>query len=271
MEKNEDLAADPSASKERNQKGRSRNITIAYYIIAIIAVVVAAVGLSLYFLGHSSNSLYLLLSGNKVFGINSLSNATAQKLSGISKLNVTFSGTVSVTTVNGTELLYSSVLDLQKYYNSSYIRENISSRYLNASVFMVFNSSTKYLCTRVGNSTLSCHNTIINITFADELLSLFYNTSAFGMGNKTISMQIESLKDSNYNSMPCVLVKAHGSINASIGLNLTTCISEEYYLPLNVTYIETAQLGKLTESTYETSLSSNARSPMSYLPANSIV
>ncbi len=274
MEKNDD-ASNHQAS-QMSQKRGSRSI-IAYYIIAITAIAIAGVAFSLYFIGHSGNgsALYSLISKNKTFAINPLASAATKALSAINKLNMTFSGTVnlirfnSTNGTNSTELLYSYVIDMQKYYDSFYVSDNISSKYINASVFMIFNSSAKYLCGRVGNSTLSCRTTPINLTFTQELLGLFYNSSSF-MANRNFSMDIVSIKDSSYGSMPCVLVKAHGSINASVGVNLTTCISNEYYLPLNVTYVGTAPLGMIIATTHETSISDNARPPMSYLPANSI-
>ena len=224
--------------------------------VAIVIVVVAVLLLS----SHSSTGLVSVLPPGKTVSLKQLGSLVLQHLNSTSQLNVSYSAVALLTLEgsaggsggSGVTMTVPFEVSLLKYRNSS--RLSISAVGVpivgNFSLVAIRNNSrSSYVCTKSALSsflnssapaTYTCSRSNASVTS-----SLLNSSSSFGVSSAASSLNSITLKAvglRSYKGEQCVLVSGEGNATVNgtagaaahrIGYNITSCLSNIYYVPLN--------------------------------------
>ena len=265
LQNNANMPSNTSSSMQGSQgsvKQKSNNGMLIKAIAALIIIVIVA------YLAYSftkptySNPVIALLSTNKPVSMVAVVNAMINTVNATNKLNVSYTGTVelhidssltgSISTSAPIELSY------EKYYNISRISFGISGVPLvgNMSTVIIKNGSTLYTCSKTSFSGLLTSNS--NYTCIRNLNTTISQIQTPGISNitnttKELNITVHGVREISNNKITCYLMQGSGKLNiplnntnsspfvgvlksggANVTYNLTSCISTQYGIPINV-------------------------------------
>jgi len=262
LQSNANTPSNTSSSMQGSVKQKSNNGMLIKAIAALIIIVIVA------YLAYSftkptySNPVIALLSTNKPVSMVAVVNAMINTVNATNKLNVSYTGTVelhidssltgSISTSAPIELSY------EKYYNISRISFGISGVPLvgNMSAVFIKNGSTLYTCSKTSFSGLLTSNS--NYTCTRNLNTTISQIQTPGISNitnttKELNITVHGVKEISNNKITCYLMRGSGKLNiplnninsspfvgvlksggANVTYNLTSCVSTQYGIPINV-------------------------------------
>ena len=261
LQNNANTPSNTSSSMQGSVKQKSNNGMLIKAIAALIIIVIVA------YLAYSftkpaySNPVIALLSTDKPVSMVAVVNAMINTVNATNKLNVSYTGTVELYT----SLLKSSIsasapieLSYEKYYNISRISFGISGVPLvgNMSTVIIKNGSTLYTCSKTSFSGLLTSNS--NYTCTRNLNTTISQIQTPGISNitnttKELNITVHGVKEISNNKITCYLMQGSGKLNiplnntnsspfvgvlksggANVTYNLTSCVSTQYGIPINV-------------------------------------
>jgi hypothetical protein len=242
----EEKTAEVKAEVQDTVKGSSARFP--FLTVLLVAVPVAVLVVVLVLSSGETNPLANTLSGNAT--LNGVLSTIAQKVNSTPKINVSYTGTETITIASGkdagTSIKVLTTLEYQKYYNNS--RITITARGVpligNVSVVEIsLANKSLYTCGSFSVSDgFDCQPIASNISgIAKSYLALgdLPNSTSDSRGG----VVIKKLGTSSYNGDPCYLVVINttrplniSSTNATF--NAKACLSEQYYIPSNLSFSE---------------------------------
>ena len=267
LQNNANMPSNTSSSMQGSVKQKSNNGMLIKAIAALIIIVIVA------YLAYSftkptySNPVIALLSTNKPVSMVAVVNAMINTVNATNKLNVSYTGNVELHIV---ELHINSFLtgslstsapiefSYKKYYNISRISFGISGVPLvgNMSAVFIKNGSTLYTCSKTSFSGLLTSNS--NYTCTKNLNTTISQIQTPGISNitnttKELNITVHGVKEISNNKITCYLMRGSGKLNiplsntnsspfvgvlksggANVTYNLTSCVSTQYGIPINV-------------------------------------
>ena len=262
LQNNANMPSNTSSSMQGSVKQKSNNGMLIKAIAALIIIVIVA------YLAYSftkptySNPVIALLSTNKPVSMVAVVNAMINTVNATNKLNVSYTGNVelhinsfltgSLSTSAPIEFSY------KKYYNISRISFGISGVPLvgNMSAVFIKNGSTLYTCSKTSFSGLLTSNS--NYTCTKNLNTTISQIQTPGISNitnttKELNITVHGVKEISNNKITCYLMRGSGKLNiplsntnsspfvgvlksggANVTYNLTSCVSTQYGIPINV-------------------------------------
>jgi hypothetical protein len=242
----------PAPKPAAQPKGGMPTMLIAGVVLIII--VLAAV----YFLvlkGGSSNALVNVLSASKI-NLTAVANVIAQKVNASTLLNISYTGTATVSTsgssLGNVQLSIPLKINYLKYYNDSRIYINATGIPLvgNTSIIViVLANKTTYTCIaysaslgsafgQSSNSGYKCQAGHGNLTSSLESSGISGSSEASRFLNST-NITTKFVGTEQYNGQACELLIVNGvytnSTTGTAKANVSTCLSQQYYVPLNMT------------------------------------
>ncbi|MGC9190633.1 MAG: hypothetical protein ACP5FR_01840 [Candidatus Micrarchaeia archaeon] len=256
----------PGFQKAQNTNSGS-SATIAKIAVAAVILVVAIYVIYVHATSQlgSTNRVIAMLSTNKPVSMFAIANAMAVTVNSISKLNVTYTGSATLTLYTALTGNMSMSLPIsmkyEKYYNISRASASVSGIPLvgGMDIIAIKNSSKMYTCTNqsiggiIGTgsnqSGFKCY-VVSNKTAGSANVNL---TSL----SKVFNVSVRGIKEVYYNKTPCYLMAGNGkaSINpnaiasfenmpeqygvgpsspVNFTYNITGCVSMQYGIPLNM-------------------------------------
>ncbi|MFP3278003.1 MAG: hypothetical protein RXO43_00345 [Candidatus Micrarchaeota archaeon] len=262
LQNNANTPSNTSSSMQGSVKQKSNNGMLIKAIAALIIIVIVA------YLAYSftkpaySNPVIALLSTGKPVSMVAVVNAMINTVNATNKLNVSYTGTVelhinsfltgSLSTSAPIEFSY------EKYYNISRISFGISDVPLvgNMSSVIIKNGSTLYTCSKTSFSGLLMGTS--NYTCTKNLNTTISQIQTPGISNitnttKELNITVHGVKEISNNKITCYLMQGSGKLNiplnntnsnafvgvikskgANFTYNLTSCVSTQYGIPINV-------------------------------------
>jgi len=261
LQNNANTPSNTSSSMQGSVKQKSNNGMLIKAIAALIIIVIVA------YLAYSftkpaySSPVIALLSTDKPVSMVAVVNAMINTVNATNKLNVSYTGTVELYT----SLLKSSIsasapieLSYEKYYNISRISLVISDMLNvgNMSAVVIKNGSALYTCSKTPFSGLLTSNS--NYTCIRNLNTTTPQIQTPGISNitnttKELNITVHGVKEISNNKITCYLMQGSGKLNiplnntnsspfvgvfksggANVTYNLTSCVSTQYGIPINV-------------------------------------
>ncbi len=229
-------------------------------IVAIYLIYVHATSQS-----GSTNRVIAMLSTNKPVSMFAIANAMAGTVNSISKLNVTYTGSATITMYTALTGNMSMSLPIsvkyEKYYNISRTSASVSGIPLvgGMDIIAIKNNSKMYTCTNqsiggiigMGSNQSGFKCYVVSNKTAN---SAKVNLTAL---SKVFNVSVRGIKEAYYNKTPCYMMAGNGkaSINpnaiaslentpmqygvgssspVNFTYNITSCVSMQYGIPLNM-------------------------------------
>ncbi|MGC8652083.1 MAG: hypothetical protein ACP5UH_02425 [Candidatus Micrarchaeia archaeon] len=283
--------------------GRAAKAIVAVIIIALMAY-------AAYYLispqhassvSSSSNRVIAMLATHKPVSAFAVANAMSGLMNASQKLNVSYTGSVGISTRSALLGNFSESMPLsmsyQKYYNISRVTVSLSGVPVlgNISVVEILNKTVRYTCTKMPALGILSNSSSTGFQCEKNASSSSPSAINLSVSNLTalsdkLNITVVGVKELSYNKQQCYLMEGHGKVNipqsisssaspialtpvsgsAAFTYNITSCVSLQYGLPLNFSLEmaggNTTSPVKVSLAFNEVSIGTNTNAQISALP-----